>query len=674
MLLSSGRLVRWRAVKRISQRGAFESMNSQGIAPTPASVTTTAKRAFAGVKAELEYQVWPQKSETPMRIGRYIDRELPSTGATHVDEHQPVPINISSGRGVDCRLDREGFTFVENEPLPENLDVDSVESIKDVYYKNIQDLVKRQTGCSKVLVFDHTLRNSGQTNLNVLNDAKAAAASVVRVHCDYTADSAPIRLRQLARTASYTGDKFDAAMVDDVLKSGKRFAFINLWRSIDKENPVKVKPLSVCDYRSVDMAKDALLYELVYNDRVGENYSLAPEAAGKHSWFYWPDMTSDEVIMFNVYDRDSMGAPFVFHTAFADPSTPADAPARKSIEVRAVAIWDDEIVAPERQTRIEVANNKPVPVFYDMLHSNNAARCRLWLQMKGVPQSECKTVMITYADLQDPEYAKINPVKKVPAFQAWRKVLKEDIPNEDLSKEEIAEAEASPWNYFYAKQAIFESHVVMQYLERRFNKAINPERSFIPDSPELTAKMDLLCRVHDVYVASPNSTQPGFTHTQGCMYLAPYPTQFCAAERCIDRATREARLQELWRQLNWFEEQFPEKGNGEYLCGTQMTHADMTWFPTICFMEYLLPRNFGWDDITRAEGDALLFPKMGRWFQYLRKTHPEFEDVRSKIFNFFAEKDEAGMFEGIRNEILDPRHKWLFTRGDLLWNKRQTQK
>ncbi|CAD7959166.1 unnamed protein product [Amoebophrya sp. A25] len=29
---------------------------------------------------------------------------------------------------------------------------------------------------------------------------------------------------------------------------------------------------------------------------------------------------------------------------------------------------------------------------------------------------------------------------------------------------------------------------------------------------------------------------------------------------------------------------------------------------------------------------------LGRWFQYLRKTHPEFEDVRSKIFNFFAEK------------------------------------
>ena len=63
-------------------------------------------------------------------------------------------------------------------------------------------------------------------------------------------------------------------MVEDVLKSGKRFAFINCWRSVDKENVIKVKPLAVCDYRSISTLRDTLLYELVYSDRVGENYSL----------------------------------------------------------------------------------------------------------------------------------------------------------------------------------------------------------------------------------------------------------------------------------------------------------------------------------------------------------------------------------------------------------------
>jgi hypothetical protein len=71
-----------------------------------------------------------------------------------------------------------------------------------------------------------------------------------------------------------------------------------------------------------------------------------------------------------VYDssEDSL-ARFVFHTSFDDPSAPPDAPPRRSVEARAVAIWPEH--AP--------------PVFFDMPHSNNAARIRIWLALKGLP-------------------------------------------------------------------------------------------------------------------------------------------------------------------------------------------------------------------------------------------------------------------------------------------------
>lgn len=38
---------------------------------------------------------------------------------------------------------------------------------------------------------------------------------------------------------------------------------------------------------------------------------------------------------------------------------------------------------------------------------------------------------------------------------------------------------------------------------------------------EEKAKVNLLCRIHDIYISSPNCTQPNFAHTQGAMYLGP---------------------------------------------------------------------------------------------------------------------------------------------------------
>merc|ERR1712159_325631 len=83
---------------------------------------------------------------------------------------------------------------------------------------------------------------------------------------------------------------------------------------------------------------DRFLYELRFPDRTGENYSL--RASPDHRWYYYPTMTKDEALVFKVYDKKEDGPRFVFHTAFDDPSSPADAPPRKSIEVRAIAFFD----------------------------------------------------------------------------------------------------------------------------------------------------------------------------------------------------------------------------------------------------------------------------------------------------------------------------------------------
>jgi len=53
-------------------------------------------------------------------------------------------------------------------------------------------------------------------SLNTLGAKGTAAGSVARVHCDYTADSAPRRFKQLAQKESYTGTKLDPKEVEEL--------------------------------------------------------------------------------------------------------------------------------------------------------------------------------------------------------------------------------------------------------------------------------------------------------------------------------------------------------------------------------------------------------------------------------------------------------------------------
>jgi hypothetical protein len=52
-------------------------------------------------------------------------------------------------------------------------------------------------------------------------------------------------------------------------------------------------------------------------------------------------MHRDEALVFKVYDSAKDGrARWGAHSAFTNPATPADAPTRESIEIRAFAFFD----------------------------------------------------------------------------------------------------------------------------------------------------------------------------------------------------------------------------------------------------------------------------------------------------------------------------------------------
>ena len=264
--------------------------------------------------------------ETRFRYGR--DTGQPRARAMNVnaflefDESmfENVTAMVKNGRpgAGTFSIDKEGFELKRSGTSVR--DFYSKDEVESLYYPEVEALIKQVTGASRVVVFDHTLR-TGDRNKQL---EKQIREPVMAVHNDYTEDSAPQRVRDLLP------DEADA-----LLKH--RFQVVQVWRPVHV--PAVRSPLGICDASSINK-KDLLRTELHYGDRVGEIYHIAYNPS--HQWFYFPVMQPDEALVFKCYDSLANGcARFTAHSAFEDPTTPDNAPARESIEARALAFFEE---------------------------------------------------------------------------------------------------------------------------------------------------------------------------------------------------------------------------------------------------------------------------------------------------------------------------------------------
>ena len=231
--------------------------------------------------------------------------------------YEERPMRIADARAAaDLSLETSGFMLVtQRTAVRDFLDPAHVSG---TYYPEVIDLVKQQSGAQRVVVFDHTLRSGDEAE----RQEKRLREVIRGAHNDYTEWSGPQRVRD------WLPDEAEA-----LLK--RRFAIIQVWRPIDR--PIVANPLAMADARSVAPA-DLLIAERRYPNRIGQTYRLRFNPA--HRWMYFPHQQRDEVIVFKVYDSEQDGrARFTPHTSFDDPTTPADAPPRQSIEVRTLAFF-----------------------------------------------------------------------------------------------------------------------------------------------------------------------------------------------------------------------------------------------------------------------------------------------------------------------------------------------
>jgi hypothetical protein len=236
---------------------------------------------------------------------------------SRVGNYGTFPTRIHNGRliAAELSLDRQGFVLLPHRTAVGNF-LDQ-RAIKGVYYPEMERLVQSVTGASKVVVFDHTVRVGDDPV------GRGLRAPVRLVHNDYTEKSGPQRVRDLL------GEEAEARLQ-------RRYVEINVWRPI--RGPVLSAPLALADAQSIAPG-DLVTCDLVYADRTGEIFH------GLHNpnqrWYYFPRMTTEEVVLIKCFDSLKDGrARFSLHSAFDDPTTPAGAPPRESIEIRTFAFFD----------------------------------------------------------------------------------------------------------------------------------------------------------------------------------------------------------------------------------------------------------------------------------------------------------------------------------------------
>jgi hypothetical protein len=213
-------------------------------------------------------------------------------------------------------LDVQGFELRAHHTAVKDFSGEAL--IREVYYPETAELIQWATGAEKVVVFDHTLRFSQPDH-----GEEGVREPVLVVHNDQTSLSGPRRVQD------HLPSEEAAARLTG------RFAIVNAWRPIGRV--VETWPLAFCDGRTI-APEELVPSDLIYRDKVGETYSVVHHP--RHRWFYFPRLRPDEVVLLKIYDSKTSGvARLSAHTAFDDPTSPPDAPPRRSIELRTLVFW-----------------------------------------------------------------------------------------------------------------------------------------------------------------------------------------------------------------------------------------------------------------------------------------------------------------------------------------------
>ena len=193
--------------------------------------------------------------------------------------------------------------------------------------------------------------------------------------------------------------------------------------------------------------------------------------------------------------------------------------------------------------------------------------------------------------------------------------------------------------------AFFEARVILNYLAEKYADVGPAVGAATPEERALAA---MITQVHDIYIASPNSSDPSVTATQGAMYKGV---------DAIDAASRAAKFAELDKQLDVLESLLSKEG--PYAAGASLTEADFSLYPTVCvFMWHMLCAIYTWPN-PLWPGRR---PKLFEWQEKVSAL-PAAQRVRKEVMAGIEAWVTAKRFDPIKEQIAaHPELKWVFGR------------
>lgn len=243
--------------------------------------------------------------------------------------------------------------------------------------------------------------------------------------------------------------------------------------------------------------------------------------------------------------------------------------------------------------------SKPTLITVDV--GNNPARCRMLIYHKGLEEQIDLKTPGDFGGTSSASYRALNPQGKIPVL-----ILDDG-------------------------KALYESRVITSYILDKFG-GVGP--SMVAPTAELRAHAQLMVAVHDLYIASPNASDPSVTANQGCCYKS--------VEQ-IDAPSRALKLAEIAKQLNVIEGLVI----GPFAVGDEPTEADITLYPTLgVFLPYLVGRVFGWPCLTSPESH----PKLSAWCAAVESL-PAAARIKDEMLPALQQWEANGRFDPIRAQI-----------------------
>lgn len=251
------------------------------------------------------------------------------------------------------------------------------------------------------------------------------------------------------------------------------------------------------------------------------------------------------------------------------------------------------------------------PTLISVPVGNNPARVRLLIYLKGLESEIAMKTPADYGGIASPEYRAMNPQGKIPVLL---------LPD---------------------GSTMFEAAVIAGYIADRWRDS-GPSTLLAP-TPELRARAALINQVHDIYIASPNSSDPSVTANQGAMYK---PVDI------IDAPARAGKVAELSKQLRVLEKLVV----GPLCCGDFLTQADLALYPTFQFFRRLLPAVFGWE----VGVSPTSYPKLTAWLEAMDGL-PAAIRVKAEMDAALDGWFESGRFTPIMDQVAaNPELRWTF--------------